>query len=156
MKAAKILGIIAILFFGCVFQASAQATAYANIYATVVAPAGIEKKADMSFSQIAPTKNSSTVVLGQTAAGNGTLASFTVTGGNQTFDVTLPQGSFTISNGSNNTMLVSNFTSVQTQAASLQGNSSEVRIGATLHMAPNQATGSYNAQDPFMVTLNYN
>jgi hypothetical protein len=167
MKAKVTLG-IAVILFGCSFHAFAQATAYANIYATVVAPVGIEKKADLTFSEIISSKNSNTVVLGTdnqlTASnievaqnGKGTVASFSITGSNQsTFDVTLPKETFTISDGGSNTMTVSNFTSTHAQLNTLQSNSNIIKIGATLHVPENQSAGSYNAQNPFLVTLNYN
>lgn len=159
MKATRTLGLATLLLLGCLFRVNGQATAYANIYATVVAPVGIEKKADLTFSQIVPTQNSGTVVLGSTAlatTGKGTMASFSVSGGNQTFDVTVPNGTFAIRNGGADTMLVGNFTSSQTQMSSVQGNRSTVTIGATLFVSGNQAAGSYQAQEPFLVTLNYN
>ncbi len=167
MKAKVIIGIAAILF-GCSFHAFAQATAYANIYATVVAPIGIEKTADLTFSEITSTKNNNTVVLDTdnrltvssvepVRNGKGTVASFSVTGSNQsTFDVTLPKETFTISDKGSNNMRISNFTSTSTLQNTLQGNSNVIKIGATLHVPENQSAGNYNAQNPFLVTLNYN
>ena len=167
MKAKITIG-IAVILFGCSFRVFAQATAYANIYATVVAPVGIEKTADLTFSEIISSKNSSTVVLGAdnqlTASsaelaqnGKGTVAAFSVTGSNQsTFDVTLPKETFAINGGGDNTLIVSDFTSTHAQLNTLQSNSSVIKIGATLHVPENQSAGNYNAQNPFLVTLNYN
>ena len=144
-------------------------TAYANIYAEVVAPIGIEKTADLTFSEITSSKNSNTVVLGTdnrlttsssvelAQNGKGTVASFSVTGGNQsTFDVTLPKETFTISDGGSNNVRISNFTSMSSLPNTLQSTSSVIKIGATLYIPENQSAGNYNAQNPFLVTLNYN
>jgi hypothetical protein len=167
MKAKVAIGIVAILL-GCSFPAVAQMTAYANIYAEVVAPVGIEKTNDLTFSDIIATKKSSKVVLGAenfrtvsdgelSQNGRGTLATFSVAGGSQTtFDITLPKETFAIGNGSDNNMVVNNFTATSSPTNALQSSASIIKIGATLHVPENQAVGNYNAQNPFLVTLNYN
>ncbi len=159
---------IAIILFGSALISSAQMTAYANIYAEVVAPISIEKSADLTFSEIVASKKSSTVVLGGVTnlttstvefaqTGKGTFATFSVAGGNQaTFDVTLPKETFTISNGGAENMIVSDFTSTSTPANALQTSASIIKIGATLNVPQNQSAGNYSAQNPFLVTLNYN
>ncbi len=157
MKAKMVIG-IAIFILGCSLPSFAQMTAYANIFAEVIAPVGIEKSADLTFNQITSQK-SATVVLGSddfTRTGNGTVASFSIRGANQTtFDVTLPKESFTIGNGDSN-MTISNFTSTATPANALQNRSGVVKIGATLNVPDNQVPGNYLAQNHFPVTLNYN
>jgi hypothetical protein len=167
MKAKVTIG-IALLLLGVVGSAFAQMTAYANIYAEVVAPVGIEKTADLTFRDVVSSQNSGTVVLGAdnfvavsgadlAQNSNGTLASFKVAGGNfNTFDVSLPKETYAIKDGNANTMIVSNFTSSQSNNNALQGNNSKVNVGATLYIPQNQQSGSYDAQQPFQVTLNYN
>ncbi len=167
MKAKLTIG-IAILLLGVSFPTFAQVTAYANIYCEVVAPIGIEKSADLTFNEIVASRNSSTVVLGDNnnlttssvefaQNGKGTLATFSVTGGNQTtFDVTLPRETFTINNGGAGDMVVSNFTSSSTPTNALLSSASVIKIGATLNVPENQTAGNYSAQNPFLVTLNYN
>ncbi len=167
MKAKLTLG-IAILIIGLSLHSFAQMTAYANIYCEVVAPIGIEKSADLTFNEIVSSKNTSTVILGVNNSlitsgveiaqtGKGTLATFAVTGGNQTtFDVTLPKETFTINNGGASNMLVSNFTSTSSPTNALIASASIIKIGATLNVPENQAAGNFSAQDPFLVTLNYN
>ena len=166
MTAKVTIGIALIL--GCNFHAFAQMTAYANIYAEVVAPIGIEKISDLTFSNIISSKASKTIVLGAdnfqtlsdvelTQNEKGTVASFSVAGNNlSTFDVTLPKESFAISDGSSKTMMVSNFTSTPSFTNNLQASSSVIKIGASLYIPENQCTGDYNAKTPFNVTLNYN
>ena len=141
MKAKMTLG-IAIFILACTFSSVAQMTAYANIYAEVIAPVGIEKATDLTINQ---------TVVGQTSV-SGTAASFTVKGSNQnTFNVTLPSEAVSINNGS---ITVSNFTSTTTNAQ--QNNTSVISIAATLNTNGTKVAGNYSAQDPFQVTLNYN
>ena len=167
MKAKVTIGIVMILI-GYAIPAFAQMTAYANIYAQVVAPVGIEKTADMTFSEISSSKKSGSVVLSAdntlTASGieltqssKGTIASFSVTGSNQTtFDVSLPRETFTISDGASTDLMVSNFTSTPSTTNSLQNSARVIKIGATLQIPENYAAGNYSAQNSFPVTLNYN
>ncbi len=167
MKAKVTTGIVLILI-GYAIPAFAQMTAYANIYAQVVAPVGMEKTADMTFSEIISSKKSGSVVLSAdntlTASGveltqnsKGTIASFSVTGSNQTtFDVSLPKETFTISSGASTDLMVSNFTSLPSTSNSLQNSAKVIKIGATLRIPENHAAGNYSAQNSFPVTLNYN
>lgn len=167
MKAKVTIGIVVILI-GYAVPAFAQMTAYANIYAQVVAPVGIGKTTDLTFSEISPSQKSSNVVLSAdntlttsglelTQSGKGTLASFSVTNSNQTtFDVTLPKGTYTISDGGNTRLMVNDFTYTPSTTNSLQNSASVIKIGATLHIPENQAVGNYSAQDSFPVILNYN
>ena len=143
MKTRMTIG-IAIFILACSFTSAAQMTAYANIYAEVIAPIGIEKATDLTINQ---------TVVGQKCV-SGTSASFTVKGSNlNTFNVTLPAEALTISNGAGS-MTVSNFTSTTTNA--LQSNASVINIDATLKVNGNQTAGNYSAKNPFQVTLNYN
>ncbi len=156
------------LLLGSIFHAFAQMTAYANIYAEVVAPVGVEKISDLTFSNIISSKAGKTVVLGAdnlqtlsdielTQNEKGTVASFSVTGNNlSTFDVTLPKESFAVSDGSSKIMTVSNFTSASSLTNNLQASNSVIKIGASLYVPENQSTGNYNTKTPFNVTLNYN
>lgn len=166
MKAKATIGILLILLGGA-FQVFSQMTAYANIYAEVVAPIGIEKTTDLTFSDINTSRNTGTVVIGANnivtatgaevaQSGKGTLASFSVAGVNTTFDVTLPKETFAVSNGSSNTMIVSDFTSTSSLNTSIAGSSRTIHVGATINIPENQASGNYIAQNPFLVTLNYN
>jgi hypothetical protein len=143
MKAKITIG-IAIFILACSFSSEARMTAYANIYAEVIAPIGIEKSTDLTINQtIANQKNVS-----------GTAASFSVKGSSlNTFNVTLPSEALSINNGASS-MTISNFTSTTTSA--LQNNTSVISIAATLNVNGTKVAGNFSAQDPFQVTLNYN
>ena len=144
----KILPGIAIFILACAFSSAAQMTAYANIYAEVIAPVGIGKSTDLAINQ---------TIAGQ-KGGSGTAASFTVTGSSlNTFNVTLPAHAKVINNNLTDYMTISNFTSPSTLTSdALQINSRVISISAILKANGNQAVGEYCAQDSFQVTLNYN
>lgn len=164
MKAKISLGVL-FLFLGSSFQTFAQMTAYANIYATVIAeqPIMVKKTANLTFSDISSLR-SGTIVLASNndltssnaelaQNGNGTVAAFSVVGGNQsTFDVTLPKESYSISAN----MMVDNFTFTQSTNVTKQYIESEIKISATLHVPDNQTARINDSQNIFPVTLNYN
>lgn len=164
MKAIITFGILLISMVSS--QAFGQMTAYANIYAEVVAPAYIEKSADMTFSRISPSANSGSVVLSGTGdlqgaatlqAGKGTLATFTIQGNDiSTFDISLPNREVVISGSNSGSVKISDFTTSVTASASSQGNRRVVSIGATLHIDENQSTGNFNDSKSFQVNFNYN
>ena len=143
MKAKIIIGISILILAGS-FSSAAQMTAYANIFAEVVAPIGIGKATDLTINQ---------TVVGQTSL-SGTSASFKIEGSRQTiFNVTLPSEALTITNEAGS-MIVSNFISTTTHTQ--QGNASLISIDATLKVNGTQTAGNYSAKNPFQVTLNYN
>jgi hypothetical protein len=166
MKAKIVIGIVLFLM-GVTNDIFAQATAYANIFAEVIAPVGIEKTNDLTYLDRTSSSNNAAVVLQAnnpqitsaidlTKNGSATLASFSITGNDQTFDVTLPSESFTISDGNAKTMVVGNFNSTYAEVNTLHGNIHTLKVGATLHLPLHQAAGNYGTTAPFQVTLNYN
>jgi hypothetical protein len=168
MKAKISLGVL-FLLLGSSFAAFAQMTAYANIYATVVAeqPIMVQKTANLTFSDISSQRTGSIILTSNnnlTASsadlvqnGKGTVAAFSVVGGNQsTFDVTLPKESFTIGDGGSDNMMVDNFTCTQSTTITKQYTRSELKISATLHVHDNQTARVNDSQNSFPVTLNYN
>ena len=168
MKAKISLGVL-FLFLGSSFQTFAQMTAYANIYATVIAeqPIMVKKTANMTFSDISSLRSGTIVMASNNDLtssnaelaqnGNGTVAAFSIVGGNQsTFDVTLPKESYTISDGISANMMVDNFTFTQSTNVTKQYTESEIKISATLHVPGNQTARVNDSQSNFPVTLNYN
>ena len=149
---ARIIILITMLSIAGAMNAKGQATAYANIYVEVVAPAVVEKTADMTFRQVLTSGASGALQTATTLqSGNGTFASFTVSGSSlSTFDLSLPKETVAMSNG----MMVGDFTSSNTMLASGSGNI--IRIGATLNTGSSTGPGNLTAQSPFPVTLNYN
>jgi hypothetical protein len=165
---AKISLAVLVLFLGCSVQAFAQMTAYANIYATVVAeqPIMVRKTANLTFNDISAQRSGTIILSGNdlTASGaelaqngQGTVASFSVVGGNQsTFDVSLPKESYSIGDGRANNLIVDNFAFTQSTKISKQYTESEIRISATLHVPDYQTARMNDTQNNFPVTLNYN
>ena len=166
MKAKLYIATI-ILSLGSAFTSVAQLTAYANIYATVVAPVGICDLSNETLGTIviASNQNSTSLkstsfvtVSGMQVAQNGTatVASFSLTDyNNTTFDLTLPTSTIKMSDGKDS-LLASNFSSSYSMANSLQGGKTIIRIGANMHLPEDQTTSNFFAQNRFPVTLNYN
>jgi len=164
---AKISIALLIIFFGTTGSSVAQLTAYANIYATVVASVGISDLSNETLGTIVvtSTQNSSslksvsrTTVSGIQVTQNGTatVASFSVTDyNNTTFDITLPTNNIKLSKGNDN-MVASNFSSNYSLSSSLTTGKKEITIGAELYIPENRVASNFNAQNPFPVTLNYN
>ena len=164
---AKIYIATIILSIGSANISVAQLTAYANIYATVVAPVGISDLSNETLGTIVvtTTQNSASLksaslatVSGMQVAQNGTatVAYFSVTDyNNTTFDITLPTSNIKLSKGNNN-MVASNFSSNYSLASSLTAGKKEFTIGAELYIPENRVASNYNTQNPFPVTLNYN
>ena len=137
---------MAIFILACSFPSVAQMTAYANIYAKVIAPIGIEKSTDLTINQ---------TIVGQKDV-SGTAASLTVKGSSlNTFNVTLPEQEMII-NTIANYMTVSNFTSTTLTSDPYQNNSRVVSIAAILKVNSPQKAGNHCVRDSFQVTLNYN
>ncbi len=167
MKAKVTIG-IALFLLGGAFHAFAQATAYANIYACVVAPIGFTKTADLSFSDANVSKSSNTIEITSDNSGNASdiemgsggttsLATFVVSNRDHlTFDVTLPTEAIQIGDNNSNIMTINNFTSANKLTGSFINGSREIKVAATLHMPENQVAGNFYAQNPFPVTINYN
>lgn len=128
-------------------------------------PLAIQKVYNLQFGSVAAGSIDGTVVMSpagvRTASGgvtlsnvnHGTAASFSVTGdSNATYAITLP-ASVVLSNGSN-TMVVDTFTSEPSGTGQLSSGSQTLRVGATLHVAADQAPGSY--EGTFEVSVSYN
>ncbi len=145
-------------------QASASASFKASV--TIIEPIGISTKADMSFARV-DAREGGTVVLNPDNSrqsigdavleqgGSVTAATFEVTGQQgYAFAITLPKGQARVINGSES-MILQNFTT-DYDGSPLGGNSQEVRVGASLHVNPNQQPGFYQTDKDLQVTVNYN
>ena len=169
----KLMKCFTILFTMLLFALStfAQSTATANVTATILQPITISKTIDMNFGNASVSAALGTIILNPlssrsasggvlfltSAPGTITAASFTVTGyANATYTITLPLIATTVKFGGN-TMLVDNWTSSPTATGLLNGTGDQtLNVGATLHVAGNQAVGVYAQTVPFSVTVNYN
>lgn len=152
-------------------MAQQQSTASAGVSAVIITPISITKTADMSFGNIAvSTSSGGTVVLApagtRTTTGGVTLpattgspsaATFTVSGeGNYTYAITLPSSAVTIDDNNSHTMSVGTFTSNPSTTGTLSSGNQTLSVGATLTVGAAQAVGTYSADIPFDVTVNYN
>lgn len=151
------------------FDSSAQVSATATATATIVTPIAITKDLDMSFGNLAVSGTPGTVELTPSNTRNviggvtmpitqGTVqaAKFTVTGqAGYTYAITLPTGSHTLESGANQ-MIADDFESLPNGVGTLTGGTSDLYVGATLHVGGTQAAGTYVSTAPFTVTVNYN
>ena len=99
------------------------------------------------------TSSGSVVLL---LSGSWSAASFSVSGDTgATYAITLPaNGIVTLTSGAN-TMAVNNFTSSPASTGQLgAGGSQALKVGATLSVGSNQASGSYSGS--FVVSVDYN
>lgn len=160
-----------LLIIAFVFSVSArgqtQATATFTASVTIIEPIGITNTSEMNFAAV-DAKSGGTVILTpenqrfasggvKLADGNNvSAASFRVTGQKGfSYDITLPQGEYLLSNGSQNIVL-KDFTSNLAGSGDLTSGISELRIGATVEIQPGQNPGTYNTLAPLPVTVNYN
>ena len=157
---------IAVVGFGV--SSYGQASATATSTATIITPITLTKVNDMNFGNILVSGTLGTVVLtpasarsltgGVSLASTGTVtaASFTVGGsGSNTYAITLPTGATTLTSGAN-TMTCDTWTSIPSSTGVLSSGSQTLNVGATLHVAANQATGTYVSGTAFTVSVDYN
>jgi len=167
VKAQIIIGII-FLLFATRSQTIAQSTAYANIYAEVVAPVGIRNTSELHSGEIVISNKNMVALIsnGNPIPGSESgsepnlsviLNAFSITDASlSTFSITLPQENINIGNSISNSLIISNFTSNQTQTGSRQGDKIGIIIAATLNMTENRTICNNQAKHPFPVTFNYN
>ena len=157
---------IAVVGFGV--SSYGQASATATSTATIITPITLTKVNNMNFGNILVSGTLGTVVLtpasarsltgGVSLASTGTVtaASFTVGGdGSNTYAITLPSGATTLTSGAN-TMTCDTWTSIPSSTGVLSSGSQTLNVGATLHVAANQATGTYVSGTAFTVSVDYN
>jgi hypothetical protein len=161
--AALVLGLLSA---GSAFAQLNTASASANANARVVAAITLNKTADLNFGDVVAGGTLGTVVMstvgartvtGGTTLGNANgaaVAAFTVGGvASATYAISLPSGATTISSGGNN-MTVDTWTGSKATGTLSAGGSDNFTVGGTLHVAANQAAGSYTGT--FSVSVNYN
>lgn len=167
MKAIIVLGIFCSLFTNSLTVLS-QATAYANIYAEVVAPVGVRNTSSLHFGEIVvsrlhKTAESTEVIANPTndvnfkQSGSVTLISFSITDAlHSTYDITLPSEKIAIKDDYSNTLTISNFTSKQAIPNRSQGSKMVITVGADFNFPENHFNGRAQSQNQFPVTINYN
>lgn len=147
-----------ILLLLATFIPSSQAAAQTSL--------SISRDLDLSFGAVVPGPSSGTVTVtpegARSSSGGVTLGSsagvapsvFTVSGEpGLAFSIVLAS-STTLSDGSS-TMTVDSFTSSPESTGTLDGSGNrEIRVGATLHVAAAQASGSYAGSFSVMVAYN--
>lgn len=138
-----------------------EATATADVSATVVEPIDLTKDQDMSFGSFTVGDTAGTIILGTDGSTSSTGGASTVTNGNQAaaftatgedgraYDVTLPT-SATLS-GPGDDMTADTFTDNAT--GTLTGGTETFQVGATLNVNADQEPGSYSGS--FDVTVAY-
>jgi hypothetical protein len=168
----KIKSLIMMIMIAATTGAMAQQSATASSSATIVAPIGIAKTADMNFGNVATTGAGGTVVLttggATTPSGGVTLpasnagtisaAAFNVSGeGAYTYTITLPSTvSLSDSASPANTMSIGTFVSAPLTTGALTSGAQTVSVGATLTVVGGQEPGVYTNTSDLTVTVNYN
>jgi hypothetical protein len=168
----KIKSLIMMIMIAATTGAMAQESATASSSATIVAPIGIEKSADMNFGNVATNDAGGTVVLttgGSTSKTGGvtlpantgtvTAAAFDVTGeSDYTYTITLPSTAITLQDdaGTPNEMTVGTFVSDPLTTGALVSGAQTVNVGATLNVDGSQEPGVYTNTSDLTVTVNYN
>jgi hypothetical protein len=167
--------ILFVVFLGFTATTFAQSlTASANSSATMVAALNVAKVAgaDMNFGTIYAPSAASTLVLTAAASAvltpstglqilsttGGTAAHFKVTSGAGSPKVSWGTGVITLTGTGSNTMTLDALTcsnGAQGTAITLVSGSADVYIGGTLHIASNQATGTYTNTGGVTVTVAY-
>ncbi len=162
---------IAAVILGFSANSFGQESATATATGTIVTPISIENAEDMNFGNVAVQSTSGgTVVLAPSGSrsvtggvtlpaieGTVSAASFDIEGApNYTYSISLPSAATTVSSGSN-TMTVNAFTSDPSTTGTLSASGIEtINVGATLNVDAAQASGVYESETPFTVTVNYN
>ncbi|HLO68807.1 MAG TPA: DUF4402 domain-containing protein [Holophaga sp.] len=147
------------------FAQSPTATAQASVilYKAIT----LSKTTDMNFGVVAAGTTSGTVTLsaagartnagGATPLSGGTVAAaaFAADGqANQTYAITLPASSVTLTSGSD-TMTLTGFTSSIGATGTLSsGGTQSFSVGSTLNVGANQAAGTYTGNFSVMVAYN--
>lgn len=142
----------------------------ATATATAIVPLAISESVPMDFGTVAGGSTAGTIVLdtsgGRTTggdgqalvAGPGTAAIFQIVGqGGQAYTISYSPGLLD-DGGSGTAMTVDTFTDTSTGSLPA-GGTQDINIGATLHINPNQAAGTYSTATggtPYTVTVNYN
>jgi hypothetical protein len=173
MKTLTLILLVAVsglaLLAPCALAQMNSATTSANAGVTMITAIGISRTAHLNFGSAVAGALLGTVVqtaaaspvrsaTGGTTLGSATAvtpATFSVTGQpNNTYAITLPSGSITITDGANS-MGVDTFTSSPSGTGTLDGSGAQtLYVGATLHVGASQATGIYSGS--FSVTVTYN
>ncbi len=165
MKPLQLL--LMVLFVSASAWGQTQATATFTASVTIIEPIGITTTSDMNFAAV-DAKNGGTVILtpdndrlasGGVQLADGTnvsAASFRVTGQKGfSFDISLPQGEFLLTNGNQN-IILKDFTSDLEGSGDLTSGISEFRMGATVEIEPGQHPGNYRSAAALPVTVHYN
>ena len=161
------------LTFGILFMSlilsnpvCAQITAYANIFAQVVEPVSINNTSKIAFPEVS-INDYYPVIIGSESAYQSTLkeegqsrniilASFCVSKFHQTFDIMLPKESIMIGSHGTHAMTVRDFNYTASAVNSLFRNMIVVNVGARWYVPEDLDVEMLNAQNSFLVTLNYN
>lgn len=166
MKTAKKISAAAAILSLMAFGNEAHAaTASASASANIIPPLELTKTADLDFATIITGASADTVAISATGvrtcgaaltcSATAAAAAFSVAGAaNVTYAITLPS-SVTISSGSDS-MTVDTFSSSKSSNTGTlsTGGADTFGVGATLHVAANQAQGLYSGS--FNVGVDYN
>ena len=143
-----------------------SSSAEVNSRVTIIDPIQITKSVDLDFGNVISAYNPGTVVLSpdgirvakgvhisSTFPGNVSPAEARINHGNNKYSITLPE-TFTLysQEDPNQVLRIDNFTVVPQAGEEID----ILKIGATLNLEANQASGFYTNSNGFNVTVSYN
>lgn len=173
MKKITFFAAIAMIAFTTNAVAQSTAETFAVTNAKVITPIKIVKNVDMNFGNLVATAAGGPIVLSTANARTGdaaillgtqngtvTAASFTVTGETDfTYGITLPS-TFNVSDAvtapDTGTMAVGTFVSSPDATGTLTAGTETLKVGATITLVANQASGVYTNATDMIVTVMYN
>lgn len=148
-------------------SASAQSTANFTASVTIVQPINIATTSNLNFASLEARTGGAVILTPEdvrTSSGgvelkeeaNLSAATFEITGQQDfAFSINLPDGEFELTNGSHK-MIIRDFTSNLSQDTYLGDGKKILKLGATLDVSPDQASGQYTSLGALTVTVNYN
>jgi hypothetical protein len=159
----------AALMLGFAVQANAQnfgsTMAHASVGVTIVEPLAITKTADMNFGSIALNGQYADVFLNANGtlfspydatliqSSGATAASFTVTGGDLAYSISLPIATVYLENETGQTIQILNFVDSKGSVSQISSGSDTFTVGAALRLEAMQPAGIYIGS--FDVFVNY-
>ena len=159
--------LLALSSSGITTTSALAASAQATVSVKVVRHLSIASKSNMSFGYLSASAAAGSVVLQHDGSrnptggviletgGSSTPASFTAEGEpNTSFAISLPDA-ITMADSNGNLMTVDDFTSSSGKFGTFDDNGHhEMKVGARLHIIPNQALGDYAGS--MRISVNYN
>lgn len=158
MKTSKnIMATIAMLMIS--FITFSQTTAVGHMTVTIVSPAYMASINDENLGNVSLSKASkmqaNAAGIEMVKEGNVSLAAFKIASNGAAYSVTLPEEPV-LTSKNNDRMKISSFKTLNNKASEISSNTDNITIGATVQVNESDAFGTYRAETPMRITVNYN